>query len=252
MRTKVSKKACSRCGELKYATEIYFNKSPLSKDGLQSWCKVCYNASKIESRQLKIKQCIYCKVWYDNIKKYFKTAASKSCTYCDAIKGSGKKLKCLQAAKIREQEKSENQMHEERMRNFCIELGVENPETIPEDWDVYDRWEHLYSTGVPDNIDISTIKIPKNRKHRKPQTKEFKLIVIQIYELQQHRCLYCNDELTSNMHLDHFIPESLGGTYAKENLVLACPDCNESKHDSLPEEWERWNGKYPVYWKGEA
>jgi Recombination endonuclease VII len=37
----VSEKRCTKCSEVKAATEFY--KAPRNKDGLQSWCKPCHN-----------------------------------------------------------------------------------------------------------------------------------------------------------------------------------------------------------------
>lgn len=39
-------KTCSKCGEIKLANERYFGKSPITKDGLQSVCKICDNLRK--------------------------------------------------------------------------------------------------------------------------------------------------------------------------------------------------------------
>lgn len=42
----------------------------------------------------------------------------------------------------------------------------------------------------------------------------------------------------TGLHIDHYIPESKGGETSLGNLVLACPDCNLAKSDSLFEEWK--------------
>lgn len=41
------------------------------------------------------------------------------------------------------------------------------------------------------------------------------------------------------LHLDHYIPASKGGETSVENIVLACPDCNLDKSDSLAEDWKQ-------------
>jgi hypothetical protein len=46
------------------------------------------------------------------------------------------------------------------------------------------------------------------------------------------RCGYCRsaEELTGqNLVVDHLIPEVLGGTAVRENLWMACDECNEFK-----------------------
>ena len=50
------------------------------------------------------------------------------------------------------------------------------------------------------------------------------------------RCEYCRaPQPVSGVryHLDHILPESLGGTDSIENLALACPTCNYHKSNHL-------------------
>jgi 5-methylcytosine-specific restriction endonuclease McrA len=63
------------------------------------------------------------------------------------------------------------------------------------------------------------------------------------------RCVYCgsraradwyaNDERPyfGGFHLDHVIPTQQGGSNGPENLVIACPPCNLSKHAETPAVW---------------
>src|SRR5260221_2108448 len=55
-------------------------------------------------------------------------------------------------------------------------------------------------------------------------------------------CAYCGNppRLWDNprvLHQDHFKPIVLGGGYASNNILPACPRCNTSKNDSDPLEW---------------
>jgi len=49
-------------------------------------------------------------------------------------------------------------------------------------------------------------------------------------------CAYCGNE-SSVYHQDHFIPVAAGGHLIPTNIVPACPGCNLSKKDNLPDEW---------------
>ena len=49
-------------------------------------------------------------------------------------------------------------------------------------------------------------------------------------------CVYCG-EVKPNMHLDHFLSLSSGGSHVLSNLVVACSSCNCSKRDRDPYEW---------------
>lgn len=49
-------------------------------------------------------------------------------------------------------------------------------------------------------------------------------------------CAYCNKK-TEKLQQDHFIPLKLGGNYVYENIIPACPKCNQSKNKKHPETW---------------
>ena len=49
-------------------------------------------------------------------------------------------------------------------------------------------------------------------------------------------CVYCG-ETAEEMHKDHLIPQSRGGSDLPENCVLACNACNMDKSDMTPSEW---------------
>lgn len=60
---------------------------------------------------------------------------------------------------------------------------------------------------------------------------------IEVFTRDKFVCQYCGDHV-DDPHCDHFIPVILGGTSTLENLRTACPPCNLSKGDQLPEEWQ--------------
>lgn len=63
---------------------------------------------------------------------------------------------------------------------------------------------------------------------------------------QNHRCCYCgtntwhpdivdyeiNRSDSNRATLEHLLPNSQGGTYTWDNLVMACSDCNQARGDS--------------------
>lgn len=52
-----------------------------------------------------------------------------------------------------------------------------------------------------------------------------------------HRCAYCGAD--GDLHIEHVVPISRGGTHALGNIVPACKDCNFSKRDHDAERWYR-------------
>jgi 5-methylcytosine-specific restriction endonuclease McrA len=57
------------------------------------------------------------------------------------------------------------------------------------------------------------------------------------YEYQKGKCYYCQVRVGDKFHVDHVIPLSRGGSNGPENIVIACPHCNLSKHARMPHEW---------------
>lgn len=61
---------------------------------------------------------------------------------------------------------------------------------------------------------------------------------IKLYVEQDGKCRYCNDPFeVDEMTFDHVHPRSKGGSNGKDNLVLACKECNQKKADKLLEEF---------------
>ncbi|WP_422016911.1 HNH endonuclease [Roseateles sp.] len=55
----------------------------------------------------------------------------------------------------------------------------------------------------------------------------------EVFERSGGRCHYCARplELASGWHIEHQMPQALGGTEAAGNLVAACAPCNLAKRD---------------------
>jgi 5-methylcytosine-specific restriction endonuclease McrA len=57
------------------------------------------------------------------------------------------------------------------------------------------------------------------------------------YKRQHGRCYWCSKKVGSDYHVDHVVPLFLGGSNGPENIVVACPWCNESKGAKHPMDW---------------
>jgi len=63
-------------------------------------------------------------------------------------------------------------------------------------------------------------------------------------------CYLCGKNLTKdNATVDHYMPKSKGGSGKKENLRIACKNCNVKKDSKLPRSKPKrnWNGKAALY-----
>ena len=63
----------------------------------------------------------------------------------------------------------------------------------------------------------------------------------ELLNVQNNRCYYCNIELDTCKHLDHYIPISKGGLHSISNIVWSCPSCNFKKSAIMP------NTYYPIF-----
>lgn len=57
------------------------------------------------------------------------------------------------------------------------------------------------------------------------------------YQAQRGKCHWCSIKVGKNYHVDHIVPLARGGSNWPENIVIACPSCNQSKGSKLPHEW---------------
>lgn len=48
---------------------------------------------------------------------------------------------------------------------------------------------------------------------------------------QPKKCSYCWRDCHKDYQLDHIVPLSKGGTHTIDNFTIACPTCNNSKHN---------------------
>ena len=60
-----------------------------------------------------------------------------------------------------------------------------------------------------------------------------------IYANQHGKCAYCQKDVGRDYHVDHYVPLSKGGSNWPSNLRIACPRCNMSKRDKMPEDFMR-------------
>ena len=58
-----------------------------------------------------------------------------------------------------------------------------------------------------------------------------------LWDKQNGVCPFCNEALTNEVHVDHWVPLILGGSNGPENLRLTHPVCNLRKGARHPSEF---------------
>lgn len=65
---------------------------------------------------------------------------------------------------------------------------------------------------------------------------------------EELNCFYCNNNISkTSLEVDHYISKKNGGSDDKDNLVLACTDCNKLKKDRNGDEFLKSLGKEIIY-----
>lgn len=83
-------------------------------------------------------------------------------------------------------------------------------------------------------------KLEKGQLHPSAILRENKLLVE-----HEKACAYC-EGCSQELQWEHIIPRSRGGPDTIDNLVLACPGCNQAKAGRDPFEWYGLARKYEV------
>jgi len=118
-----------------------------------------------------------------------------------------------------------NRLLKQLITKGCISVGDVNREGT------------LYRLILPKNIPFVSEKLKsskslENDDYFNPPNKRQ-----EIFERDNWRCSYCGEKVDKkNVTLDHFIPQSKGGTHSKENLKTACLVCNSIKTGKSYEE----------------
>ena len=76
------------------------------------------------------------------------------------------------------------------------------------------------------------IRLDKMIKRPRPRVRLTKRVILR---RDNYTCQYCGQN-SSTLTIDHVIPRRLGGKYAWDNLVAACPSCNHRKGGKTPDQ----------------
>jgi len=213
-------KTCSKCGIIKELSE--FNKDKQGKHGVRGNCRICqnkhnrhyYKENEDELRRKKIKY------YEENIEEMRERDIKRY------KKDKEKRLK--QAKKYYENNR-------ETRINYNRKYYSDNKRQIIMQHFKYGQTEKghmvkINATHKRRNIKIQTSDgtIPINICF--PLSDE----IANILSAQNNKCnICCCNIKRGNMHLDHIIPLSKGGTHSLDNIQWLCATCNLKKGDKI-------------------
>lgn len=208
-------KYCFRCGKTKPATDEYFSRNKSKPDGWNNWCKVCmseYDRARRDGyRERKNALQRDRRAANPDREKVYRSA--RSAAGREADRATSRRWKERNQARVRAYQQAYRQTNIERTRARKRSYRQANPERVRA-WLNRRRVRKLQSEGAHTASDIQAQ-----------------------YARQKGRCYWCGEKVGDDFHVDHIVPLSRGGADWPDNLVIACPACNMSKHNKLPHEW---------------
>ena len=200
-------KTCYICRKAFPATAEYFTRDKVRSDGLHPYCKTCRNAKRTASRHA------------DPEKEQQNRERASAWYYANIDRARAAHKRQYQANRERaiQQAREWREKHPRQYRATQHAYKLKHYRANRERYRVYVRNRRARKREAPGNHTAADID--------------------KLYLEQDGQCCYCGALLPDGYHVDHVIPLSRGGSNSPDNLVLACPTCNCSKNDRLPEEW---------------
>lgn len=260
---------CSKCGHTHPLTSQYFHKKKTNQHGFSLICKVCKrkidcayyenNSADVKERvnqyhhshkhQIAIKKAEY----YERRRDYFLQKTQQW------NKDNPERRKALSRSRYLNnkehrlrQSREWSQNNPEKSREIKQRWVVNNPDRRKE---VSRNWAREHPEQRikwrAENPEAYHSHNKRNNAKRRALMNEAegdytKEDLIAIYADQEGRCAYCGItlywDIPGDIHLDHVVALTRGGSNWPDNLALTCASCNSSKQDKSIEEWQLTRG----------
>lgn len=249
----IPQKRCTKCLKEFPETQEYFSPRKAYRNGLYSQCRLCEHSQRAKregwtNRRHSVPRakdghrvCSRCRTELPLTDEFFgkdkstKTGWSGCCKTCRGLysnewrtKNKEAHLEVKRAWRESNPEKVKAHKLASQKRNRAS-AGVRN---------------RRYAARHPEKIRTRTLnRIARKRGAEGTYTA---IDVRHIYEEQEGRCFYCGISvffhIPKDVHVDHFVPLTRGGTNWPDNLRVSCASCNTSKGNKTVSEWRAVRG----------
>lgn len=206
----MSLKVCSKCRQSRVFPDDFF-KDRTSKSGYSGRCKKCDQAIKRNPEAIKRGQ--------NNFRTIHGTAYWKK--YQDKFPYDPEKASAYRMQRIQQ---------EREYRRAYLQKRRDNDPGYRE-WKAKKDKEYRQTS-------LGKLRLLRGRIKRHSYKDGGKITPEQwerTLEAFHHACAYCGS--IDNLNHDHFIPLKKVGQTSFGNLIPACPHCNSSKGDRMPDKW---------------
>jgi 5-methylcytosine-specific restriction endonuclease McrA len=215
-------KTCSKCGESKPATAEFFTSRRDSKDGFRARCKECHYATT----RRWIKRNI------DVVRDGRRVAQGRyrESHHAEILAAWRNRYAADEAFR---------KLHSER-RMAHARAHPDMKHAAYQAWRTRNRDELLARQREHRAEHPSLYRAYKRRRRATRYAADGRHTAEDVaaqYGRQRGKCYWCHEKVGGTYHVDHIVPLSRGGGDGPENLVIACPHCNCSKHTKLPHEF---------------
>lgn len=249
-------KQCTGCNQVFPATLDYWHKHNDAKYGLDPRCKSCRAKEKrskriCDGKPVRVerikdgqKQCSQCETWYPLTSEHFKPVThhkdgfSSQCRVCirkvNRDYQHTRRLKPDVIAHEREYDRLRMQNPEMKTRKQLQHREREKRPEVRARRKIYSR---EYERKPERALSRRTRSVMTRVKRRGAEGKHTKRDIQVQLASQKGLCWWCGKPYEDKFEIDHRIPLSRGGTNWANSICITCFECNRSKHNKLPHEF---------------
>lgn len=204
-------KRCSKCKEWFPATTEYWHRDNKSADGLAYNCKPC-----VRNRVAK---------WQaDNHERKVANQRRYRARHADELRERDAIRRAANPEREYLTRRGWAARNPDKVRGASARYAAKHPQHVT-------SWARRHPHAA--KAIKSRYRANKRSAHGSHTAEELKAL----YEEQCGLCAYCGIRLYSDYQADHVVPLSLNGSDYIENILLACPTCNQSKGGKPYEQW---------------